>query len=117
MLGPLARYPESSIESVCGGCNLRATKPGTQPAHLAVAVNSILELAELPENATFAYPDALTVWEWAGMRALSRARSADLKEKHAHQEAPKPEVKTRQPGQTFNFSRLKAVPTEDLPKS
>jgi hypothetical protein len=97
--GPLAKYSGAiPSEIVCFGgvdprngnrvtkCGLCATKPGSQPAHLASAISDIIELNDLPENVTFAYPDALNIWQWAGLRALHRARNSDQKRGQAQTE-------------------------------
>lgn len=118
--GPLSRYPHETIEYVCGGCSLRTTKPGNSPAHLVCAINSTIEIADLPENATFAYPDALDIWGWAGLRALSRARNSDLKKSSKQKPkdaAPQGQMMTRKPGekaavQTFDWSRITATPND-----
>jgi hypothetical protein len=45
------------------------------PYDIQVIINRVAELDELHEaGATFAYPDALQPDEWAGLRALQRAR-------------------------------------------
>lgn len=63
------------IEDVCKGCNLRHTKPGSQPPELLAAIASTLELDEVRGlGAHFTWPDGLSSAEWAGLRALERAR-------------------------------------------
>lgn len=74
--GPLFKYRGRPVEDVCGGCNLRHTKPEASP--LNQAQNTAIELEELQAcGATFAYPDALTSYQWACRRALYRARQED----------------------------------------
>ena len=92
--GPLVKYLgwDVPVDVVCRGginpvtgdtikrCALCVTKPGEQPAHLAAAIHDVIELNDLPENATFIYPDGLNIWQWAGLRALTRARSEDMRD-------------------------------------
>jgi len=74
--GPLFKYRGRPVEDVCAGCNLRHTKPEATP--LIQAQNTALELEELQAcGATFAYPDALTPYQWACRKALYRARAED----------------------------------------
>ncbi len=74
--GPLARFPDQPIERVCGGCYLRTTKPGYIPRDLAPWIEMALELDALKEGgAVFQYPDALSPWEWATLRALQLGRA------------------------------------------
>ncbi len=76
--GVLFKYSKSgrTIDQICGGCNLRHTKPDASP--LNAAQNTALEIEELQQiGATFAYPDALTPYQWACRKALHRARQED----------------------------------------
>jgi hypothetical protein len=66
------------IEKICGGCDLRHTKPGSQPGHLSALIVETLRLDELKEGgATFAYPDALSALQWLSIQALVTARRKD----------------------------------------
>lgn len=95
-------------------CGLCATKPGEQPAHLAAAIHDVIELNDLPENATFAYPDSLNIWQWAGLRALTRARSQDMRdaEDRRQKEAQAP-AKPQPQGNTMPIGGQRMVVTAD----
>lgn len=72
------RQPEMAILDICNDCHLRHTKPGSQPAHLAEAIASVLRLDRLREGgAGFSFPDGLTPLEWAAVDALQCARIED----------------------------------------
>ena len=74
------------IEDVCRGCNLRHTKPGSQPPELLAAIASTLELDEVRGlGAHFTWPDGLSSSEWAGLRALERARKSFERKQTARQ--------------------------------
>lgn len=46
-----------------------------QPRHMVEAINAALELDTIKEiGGTFAYPDGLTPYEWACLRALHAGR-------------------------------------------
>lgn len=84
--GPLFKYRGRPAEQVCAGCNLRHTKPEASP--LNQAQNVALELEELHAcGATFAYPEALTTYEWACLRSLHRARQEDNEKQRRKEEA------------------------------
>lgn len=86
-IGPLAKYPDAPIETVCGGCAKRDTKPGNQPRGYANAIAEALGLDELKEiGATFAYPDALLPFQWESLRALERARQRERDRAQAAQQ-------------------------------
>lgn len=75
-----------AIEDVCRGCNLRHTKPGSQPPELLAAISQTLELDEVRSlGARFNWPDGLGSAEWAGLRALERARKDFERKQNARQ--------------------------------
>jgi len=83
----LAKYPDAPIEEVCGGCAKRETKPGQQPRSLADAIAEAMSLNEVKAcGGTFAYPDALTMYQWSCIRALERARQKDQEREQQRQE-------------------------------
>lgn len=87
-IGPLAQYPSEPIETVCGGCAKRETKPGQQPRSIADAIAEALTLDELRSvGATFAYPDALSAYQWTCLRALERSRHREKERQAAQQQA------------------------------
>lgn len=87
-IGPLAQYPNEPIETVCGGCAKRETKPGQQPRSIADAIAEALTLDELRSvGATFAYPDALSAYQWTCLRALERSRHREKERQAAQQQA------------------------------
>lgn len=78
IIGPIARFPDTPIEDVCAGCAKRETKPGSEPRGYADAIAEALTLDEYRAiGATFAYPDALSSYQWACLRALERAREKE----------------------------------------
>ncbi len=88
--------PSLPILEICQGCPMKDTKPGSEPEHLTDAIATALGLDELKQTgATFAYPGALNVFEWACSRSLQRARVIDQEqerkrsEEQSHHEAGK----------------------------
>lgn len=80
---PLFRLADDqSVERVCGGCRLFATKPGTEPPELLEAIITASRLDAIHEvGGTFAYPDSLSPFEWTCLVALGAGRAeADAKE-------------------------------------
>ena len=74
---PLFIQRHSEPEAVCPGCRFYETKPGMQPRHMVDAVNTALELDTVKEcGGTFAYPDALTPYQWACLKGLHAGRGA-----------------------------------------
>lgn len=74
----LARRTEADtpIEHICAGCKFLPTKPGQEPQHLAQAIATATELDAIKSGGgTFAYPDSLTAFEWACLKALQAGRS------------------------------------------
>lgn len=74
----LKQTPDREIEEICKGCPLLPTKPGTEPEHLARAIQIA---GELDEDSTvcegFDYPailDYLDPFEWACLVAIKAAR-------------------------------------------
>ena len=50
-----------------------------------------LELSQLKEaGAVFEYPNSLSIWEWAGLMALQRARAVDREKEMRKAQAQKP---------------------------
>jgi len=77
--------PGEPIDAICGRCKLLETKPGQEPPQLTQAIVRANELDALRSaGATFAYPDALTPFEWACIAALQAGRN--LSEANAHRE-------------------------------
>lgn len=79
---PLKRYAGQPVETICGGCSLRTTKPELLTVRETQALDAATDLANLKDlGAVFAYPTSLTPFEWAAMRGLcdgkSRAESAE----------------------------------------
>jgi hypothetical protein len=88
VIGPLSRYPDAPIEEVCGGCDKRDTKPGQQPRYIADAIAEAMALDEVKAvGGVFQYPDGLTLWQWACIRSLERARQKDSDRERVRQEA------------------------------
>lgn len=95
LTGPL-RDKSRPIEVICQGCNLRHTKPGSQPGHLSVLIIEAMRLEELKEaGATFAYPDTLSPLEWCCLQAIKRARRKD-EEKDMESRRKKTEANSEQ---------------------
>lgn len=100
------------------------TKPGTEPRELLPAIQLAAELNEVEIcGGRFAYPNGLSIWEWVALKAVKSAQRTDSnaeREPKAGPPAPPP-IMTRQRGQMagqgFNFARMTAIPTEDIPKS
>jgi hypothetical protein len=72
--------PEMEIEQICSGCNLKETKPGTEPEHLTQAISIANELEEDSlVCGGFDYPailEYLDPFEYACLIAIKAARRA-----------------------------------------
>jgi len=84
--------PDEPIDAICGRCKLLETKPGQEPPQLTQAIVRANELDALRSaGATFAYPDALTPFEWACIAALQDGRNLSeangVRERQAKAEA------------------------------
>jgi hypothetical protein len=72
---PLNKYRERSESEICAGCKFFPTKPEAVPDEILAAVGVAAELAEIERGgAKFAYPDALSPFEWASLRGLTRGK-------------------------------------------
>lgn len=84
------------------GCELLPTKPGTEPPDLLAVITRAYDLAGLhAAGATFSYPDALPVADWACLRAYQAALNrADAREE---------QTKAQQHGVEQSAARLDAI--------
>ena len=74
--GPLSKYEDADVESICGGCKLRDSKPESIPDELIFHFTSALRLERVYEmGGRFQYPDGLTPLEWEILDALKTGRS------------------------------------------
>lgn len=74
--GPLAKYEGGDLESICGGCPLKGSKPESVAEELRPFVTAGFELQELKSaGARFEYPDGLQSWEWMSLIALGRGKA------------------------------------------
>lgn len=75
---------------ICAACPLLITKQSNHPPELSHWTGVALRLERLKEaGAVYAYPDALTVGEWAALDALKIARAeseAESAKERAHQQ-------------------------------
>lgn len=68
--------PELPIVQICAACPLLPTKQSLHPPEMSYWTSTALRLERLKEaGAVYAYPDALTVGEWAALDALKIARA------------------------------------------
>jgi len=73
---PLFKYDSGDVESVCGGCKLKGSKPENIDERLRPFVASGFELAELKAaGARFDYPDGLMPFEWLSLTMLQRGKA------------------------------------------
>ena len=93
------------IESICNGCRLLPTKPGTEPEHLSRAIQIA---GELDEDSTvcegFDYPailEYLDPFEWACLVAIKAARR--ISESNANKQ---PQQQAEQARQMDHLKRL-----------
>lgn len=71
----MAKYAGQDEDEVCGSCRFLPTKPEAVPSELIEFVGAALDFAEMQRGgSTFAYPDALTLSDWAAIRGLQRGR-------------------------------------------
>lgn len=72
---PLWKYTDDDEADVCKSCPLVATKPEAIEARLVPFIAMAIDLAEVRAiGGRFAYPDALSVIEWAVLRSLQRGQ-------------------------------------------
>lgn len=101
--GRISEFADSGLTvlEICHGtetstpCELRGTKPPTEPPLLLDGINAALDLEKLHEGgATFAYPDSLSPRQWAALRALRDARreAEDTAAKEAKDEQQRREI-------------------------
>jgi hypothetical protein len=88
--------PDRPIEQICAGCRLRDTKPGSEPAHLTLAIQTATDLDGLKSaGGTFAYPDSLSAFEWVCITALqfgrgeSEARAMEERQSEVNRDSEK----------------------------
>lgn len=69
------------VLQICAACPLLPTKQSAHPPELVHWTASALRLERLKEaGAVYAYPDALTLGEWAALDALKIARAESEEE-------------------------------------
>ena len=72
---PLWKYTDTDEADVCKSCPLVATKPEAIDEQLMPFIAMAIDLAEVRTiGGRFAYPDALTIVEWAALRSLQRGQ-------------------------------------------
>jgi hypothetical protein len=96
----LKQYPDREIEEICAGCHMKETKPGTEPAHLTMAIHLANELEEecmmYGEGGMRETLDALDPFEYACLLSIKSARRASenkaMKPQQQKQEPPKVDI-------------------------
>lgn len=106
---PLYQGRKTAAEA-CGTCERRLTKPGHYRHLTFEAVQrfaaGVLRLDRLrSRGATFAYPNALEPWQWAGLETLEAAERRDSAERR-ELDAPPPAALTK-PVQDQEYQRKK----------
>jgi hypothetical protein len=72
---PLNKYEDADIETSCGGCKLRNTKPEWISDDLIDHVGTAAELDRIHRiGGRFTYPDGLTAHEWVCLSGLDQGR-------------------------------------------
>jgi hypothetical protein len=80
-----SRDSELPVVAICENCKFRETKPGAEPEHLTQAIITANEMDTIKSGGgVFQYPEALTPFEWACLKALQRGRSES--EAHSRKE-------------------------------
>lgn len=89
----LEREPDREIESICAGCRLKETKPGTEPPYLTQAIQIAGELEEegmvYGESGMRETLDSLDPFEYACLLSIKAARRAS--ENNAMKQSPQKE--------------------------
>jgi hypothetical protein len=94
----LKDQPDREIESICAGCRLKETKPGTEPPHLTLAIQIANELEEesmvYGEGGMRETLDSLDPFEYACLLSIKAARRASENKamKQPQQASNKPDV-------------------------